>query len=56
MALAEIGYLSGFKDKFCELKEHYYLPAEIDSQLTEHLELCNFPAIIQYLNELNHEE
>ncbi|MBU2872259.1 ATP-binding protein [Colwellia sp. E2M01] len=56
MALAEIGYLSGFKDKFTELKEHYYLPAEIDSQLTEYLELCNFPAIIQYLNELNHEE
>lgn len=56
MALAEIGYLSGFKDKFIELKEQYYLPVEVDSQLIEYLELCNFPAIIQYLNELNHEE
>lgn len=56
IALAEIGYLSGFKNKFLELKENYYLPAEIDSQLSEYLELCNFPAIIQYLNELNHEE
>jgi signal transduction histidine kinase/FixJ family two-component response regulator/purine-cytosine permease-like protein len=56
MALAEIGYLSGFKDKLSGLKENYYLPAEIDSQLSGYLELCNFPAIIQYLNELNHEE
>lgn len=56
MALAEIGYLSGFKETFSKLKESYYLPAEVDSQLSEYLELCNFPAIIQYLNELNHEE
>jgi CheY-like chemotaxis protein len=56
MALAEIGYLSGFKDKFSELKENYYLPAEVDSQLIEYIELCNFPAIILYLNELNHEQ
>ncbi|MGL1956623.1 MAG: ATP-binding protein [Colwellia sp.] len=55
MALAEIGYLSGFKEKFIELKENYYLPAEVNSQLSEYIELCNFPAIIQYLNELNHE-
>lgn len=55
-ALAEIGYLSGFKDKFTELKADFHLPADIQSQLVEHLELCNFPAIIQYLNEINHEQ
>lgn len=56
MALAEIGYLSGFKDKLSALKDNYYLPDEIDSQLSKYLELCNFPAIIQYLDELSHEE
>lgn len=55
-ALAEIGYLSGFKEKLAELNENYHLPAEINSQLCEYLAMCNFPAIIQYLNELNHEE
>ncbi|WP_159821344.1 ATP-binding protein [Colwellia sp. 20A7] len=55
IAMAEIGYLSGFKEKLLELKEHYYLPAVVDIQLKEYLELCNFPAIIQYLNELKHE-
>lgn len=55
MALAEIGYLSGFKEKFSELNEHYYLPNDVQSQLTEYIKLCNFPAIIQYLNEINHE-
>ncbi len=54
-ALAEIGYLSGFKEKFLELTENYYVPEYIESQLNEYIELCNFPAIIQYLNELNHE-
>jgi CheY-like chemotaxis protein len=33
MALAEIGYLSGFKDKLSELKEEYQLPADVQSQL-----------------------
>jgi len=55
IAMAEIGYLSGFKEKLLELKEHYYLPAVVDIQLKEYIELCNFPAIIQYLNELKHE-
>lgn len=55
MAMAEIGYLSGFKDKFSELKENYYIPVEVNIQLVSYLELCNFPAIILYLNELNHE-
>jgi signal transduction histidine kinase/CheY-like chemotaxis protein len=56
MALAEIGYLSGFKDKLAELKETYQFPVEVQSQLAEYLELCNFPAIIQYLDEINHEQ
>ena len=55
MALAEIGYLSGFKDKLVELSEDYYFPEDIKSQLMEHIKLCNFPAIIQYLNEINDE-
>lgn len=55
MALAEIGYLSGFKDKLAELREDYYFPEDIQSQLTEHLQLCNFPAIIKYLNEISNE-
>ena len=55
IAMAEIGYLSGFKEKLLELKEHYYLPAVVDIQLKAYIELCNFPAIIQYLNELKHE-
>lgn len=55
IAMAEIGYLSGFKEKLLALKEHYYLPDEIETQLKAYIELCNFPAIIQYLNELNHE-
>jgi signal transduction histidine kinase/CheY-like chemotaxis protein/purine-cytosine permease-like protein len=56
MALAEIGYLSGFKDKFAELSEYFYFPDDVQSQLADYLELCNFPAIIQYLNEINHEQ
>lgn len=56
MALAEIGYLSGFKEKFTELKENYFVADEVNSQLSEYLQLCNFPAIIQYLKELNHEQ
>ena len=55
MALAEIGYLSGFKEKLFEINEHYNVPDDVKSQLTDYLELCNFPAIIQYLNEINHE-
>ena len=56
MALAEIGYLSGFKDKLSELNEQFYLPDDVHSQLADYLELCNFPAIIKYLNEINHEQ
>jgi len=56
MALAEIGYLSGFKNKLSEFNDQFYLPDDVQSQLADYLELCNFPAIIQYLNEINHEQ
>jgi signal transduction histidine kinase/CheY-like chemotaxis protein len=53
IALAEIGYLSGFNDKLAEICEHYQCPDDVRSQLASYLEQCNFPKIIQYLNELS---
>lgn len=55
IALAEIGYLSGFKEKFAEIEAQYCYPAESASQIKEYVEVCNFPKIIDYLSELNHE-
>jgi signal transduction histidine kinase/DNA-binding response OmpR family regulator/purine-cytosine permease-like protein len=55
-ALAEIGYLSGFKDKLNEITQHYNIPEDIMSQLSEYVELCNFPSIIKYLEEISHEQ
>ncbi|WP_416308384.1 ATP-binding protein [Neptunicella sp. SCSIO 80796] len=55
IALAEIGYLSGFKDKFNQIKQQYQFPAGVEAQILEYVELCHFPQIIQYLNELNDE-
>ena len=55
IALAEIGYLSGFKDKFTEIESQYHYPKNSASQIKEYVEVCNFPKIIEYLNELNHE-
>jgi DNA-binding response OmpR family regulator len=52
IALAEIGYLSGFKNKFNELGTQYQFPSEVRSQIEEYVELCNFPKIIGYLEEL----
>ncbi|MDA7746718.1 ATP-binding protein [Psychromonas sp.] len=54
IALAEIGYLSGFKDKFAEIESEYHFPEDSASQILEYVEVCNFPKIIEYLNELNH--
>ena len=54
IALAEIGYLSGFKDKFAEIESEYHYPEDSASQILEYVEVCNFPKIIEYLNELNH--
>ena len=55
IALAEIGYLSGFKDKFTEIESQYHYPENSASQIKAYVEVCNFPKIIEYLNELNHE-
>jgi signal transduction histidine kinase/CheY-like chemotaxis protein len=52
IALAEIGYLSGFKNKFAELGTQYQFPSEVSSQINEYVKLCNFPKIIAYLEEL----
>ncbi|MEO9945932.1 ATP-binding protein [Paraglaciecola sp.] len=52
IALAEIGYLSGFKNKFKELSEQYQFPVEVTAQIQEYVALCNFPQIIGYLEEL----
>ena len=54
IALAEIGYLSGFKNKFEEIQAEYHYPEDSASQILEYVEVCNFPKIIEYLNELNH--
>lgn len=53
IALAEIGYLSGFNDKLSDICRHYHCPEDVQSQLSSYLEQCNFPKIIQYLNELS---
>lgn len=55
ISLAEIGYLSGFKNKFTELQSLYEFPVEVTSQINEYVALCNFPKIIGYLEELCHE-
>lgn len=55
IALAEIGYLSAFREKFLEIESEYYYPKDIASQIKEYVEVCNFPKIIEYLSELNHE-
>jgi signal transduction histidine kinase/FixJ family two-component response regulator/purine-cytosine permease-like protein len=55
ISLAEIGYLSGFKDKFSEIESTYSYPGDSASQIMKYVEVCNFPKIIEYLNELSHE-
>jgi DNA-binding response OmpR family regulator len=52
ISLAEIGYLSGFKNKSAELHIQYHFPDEVTAQINEYVELCNFPKIIGYLEEL----
>ena len=54
IALAEIGYLSGFKEKFAQIEAEFNFPEDSTSQILEYVEVCNFPKIIEYLNELNH--
>ncbi|WP_372882030.1 ATP-binding protein [Psychromonas sp.] len=52
IALAEIGYLSGFKDKFSDIESEYQYPDDVASQISAYVEVCNFPKIIEYLSEL----
>ncbi len=52
ISLAEIGYLSGFKNKLMELEDQYAFPNEVSSELHAYISLCNFPKIITYLGEL----
>ncbi len=56
VALAEIGYLSGFNDKLSEIKADYEIPAEVLSQLDVYVKSCNFPKICEYLSELSDEQ
>lgn len=55
ISLAEIGYLSGFKNKLAELEQEYAFPQEVSSELHDYVKLCNFPKIIGYLGELSDE-
>lgn len=52
IAIAEIGYLSGFKEQMKKIDNEFSLPNNVKSQLNEYVAQCNFPKIIQYLNEL----
>ena len=55
IALAEIGFLSGFQAKFNEISEQYQYPEGVESQIKKYVEVCNFPKIIEDLSELIHE-
>ncbi|HEY5715654.1 MAG TPA: ATP-binding protein [Psychromonas sp.] len=52
IALAEIGYLSGFKDKFSDIESEYQYPDDVATQISAYVAVCNFPKIIEYLSEL----
>lgn len=54
IALAEIGYLSGFNNKFAHFEQSFIFPAQVAAQIKDYLEVCNFPKIIEYLEGLCH--
>jgi len=54
ISLAEIGYLSGFKQKLTEIAESYQIPDDVAEQIDKYVELCNFPKMIQFLDEQCH--
>jgi signal transduction histidine kinase/CheY-like chemotaxis protein len=54
IALAEIGYLSGFKDKLAQFEQSLAFPPDVALQIQDAVESCNFPKIIEYLEELCH--
>jgi signal transduction histidine kinase/CheY-like chemotaxis protein len=54
IALAEIGYLSGFNNKFTHFEQSFIFPADVVAQIKDYVELCHFPKIIEYLEGLCH--
>ncbi|MER2491622.1 ATP-binding protein [Catenovulum sediminis] len=56
MALAEIGYLSGFKEKLEALTKNYKFEKAVLCKLNELLQSCNFKQITEYLRELIDEQ
>ncbi|WP_111977763.1 hybrid sensor histidine kinase/response regulator [Algibacillus agarilyticus] len=56
IALAEIGYLSGFNQQLDEIKSNCKVPPVVASQLDDYVQSCNFPKICQYLSELIDEQ
>lgn len=52
IAISEIGYLSGFKEQMARIDDEFNMSSNVKSQLNEYIAQCNFPKIIQYLNEL----
>ena len=52
LALAEIGYLSGFKDKLDEIKQTHAFADDTLVKITELLQGCHFSQICQYLKTL----
>ncbi|WAJ70412.1 ATP-binding protein [Catenovulum adriaticum] len=56
MALAEIGYLSGFKEKLATLQTSYQFDDSSLHKLNELVQSCNFKLITEYLRELIDEQ
>lgn len=51
IALAEIGYLSGFTNKLEDIIRNYTVPQDVVNLLTEKSKNCQFQDIIEYLKE-----
>lgn len=54
--LAEIGYLSGFQNRFDDISNTYDIPDDVCIQIKGYIEHCNFPATIEYIKELCNEK
>lgn len=55
ISFAEIGYLSGFKQKFADISEQFSFPAFVVTKIEQYIDLCDFPKMIQLLEEQCHE-
>ncbi|ALO44466.1 hybrid sensor histidine kinase/response regulator [Pseudoalteromonas phenolica] len=53
IAMAEIGYLSGFKSKLIEIETSFFIPDGVTAKLNQYLQQCNFPKIVEYLREVS---